>query len=136
MRGLAFLALALVALVFASAIGAGTASRTSLTITFWEDGSKSSEKTVWTLRCNPAGGTLKRPALACRRIATAGWKLFAPVKDGTICTQIYGGPQVGLVVGTVDGRRVWAKYQRRNGCEISRWNKVSPWLLPPGGVTS
>jgi Subtilisin inhibitor-like len=135
MRELALLALALVGLVSASAAGAGTASRTSLTITFWEDGSKTSEKTVWTLRCNPAGGTLKRPAVACSRIATAGWNLFAPVKHGMICTQIYGGPQAALVVGTVQGRRVWAKFQRRNGCEISRWNRVSPWLLPPGGVT-
>ena len=136
MRALPLLAFALIAFVSASATGAGTASRTSLTITFWADGSKTSEKTVWTLRCNPAGGTLKRPAVACERIATGGWKLFAPVKDGTVCTQIYGGPQTALIVGTVQGRRVWAKFQRRNGCEISRWNRVSPWLLPPGGVTS
>jgi hypothetical protein len=30
---------------------------------------------------------------------------------------------------------VWASFSRQNGCAIARWNRVSPWLLPPGGVT-
>jgi hypothetical protein len=50
-----------------------------------------------------------------------------------VCTELYGGPQVALVVGSVQGRRVWARLQRRNGCEIARWSRVSPWLLPAGG---
>jgi hypothetical protein len=135
MRGLTVLAVAVLVLGVVSAAAAGSSSRTALTVTYWEDGSLPGDKTVWTLECNPAAGTLKRPAAACRRLATASWRLFAPVKEGTICTEIYGGPQVALVAGTVQGRRVWAKLQRRNGCEIARWNRVSPWLLPPGGVT-
>ena len=136
MRRLALPALALAMLAFAVSAAASTAQRTALTVTFWENGSRPADKTVWTLRCNPPGGTLSRPAVACRKLATGGRRLFAPLADGAICTQIYGGPQVALVVGIVEGRRMWARFQRRNGCEIARWNRVSPWLLPPGGVTS
>jgi hypothetical protein len=136
MRGPALLALALAALTFGSVAGAGTAERTSLTVTYWPNGTTLTEKTVWTLRCNPPGGTLRRPAVACDRLAAGGRRLFAPVGSGALCTQIYGGPQVALVTGTIDGRRVWARFQRRDGCEIARWKRVSPWLLPPGGVTS
>jgi hypothetical protein len=134
MRTFAVCAAALTLLAAGSA-SAGSSARTHLTVTYWEDGSRSADRTVWTLQCDPADGTLLRAAVACRRIATGGRTLFAPVKGGTLCTQIYGGPQVGLVVGAIEGRRVWVRFQRRNGCEIGRWKQVSPWLLPPGGVT-
>ena len=133
MRGLVLVTALLLALAAGSA-SAGTQSRTALTVAYWAEGT-SSAKTVWTLRCDPAGGTLKRPARACRHLAEGGRQLFAPVKRGEICTQIYGGPEVAIVSGMLDGRRVWARFQRRNGCEIDRWNRLSPWLLPAGGVT-
>ncbi len=62
-------------------------------------------------------------------------KLFAPLRKDMVCTEIYGGPQRARVVGTVDGKRVWATFTRRDGCEIDRWQRISPWLVPPGGVT-
>lgn len=135
MRGLVLTALALVALASASIAGAGASARISLTVTYWENGSRPGDKSVSKLSCNPARGTVPRPAVACRRLLTEGRKLFAPVPHGSLCTEIYGGPQVALVTGSIDGHRVWARFQRRNGCEISRWQRVSPWLLPPGGVT-
>ena len=52
-----------------------------------------------------------------------------------VCTEIYGGPQKARVVGTVAGRRIWATFTRTNGCEIERWSRISPWLVPAGGVT-
>jgi hypothetical protein len=134
MRTFAVCAAALTLLAAGSA-SAGSSARTHLTVTYWEDGARTTDKTVWALQCDPPAGTLPRPALACRRIATSGRAFFAPLKEGIACTEIYGGPQVGLVVGAIDGRRVWSKFQRRNGCEIGRWQRVSPWLLPPGGVT-
>ena len=134
MRGSLVLTVASLLFVAGSATG-GTSSRTSLTVTYWADGSRLTEKSVWTLRCNPPAGTLKRPVVACGRLAAGGWSLFIPVKKGTVCTEIYGGPQVALIVGTVDGRRVWARVQRRDGCEVARWNRLTRWLLPPGGVT-
>ena len=135
----AFVLLAL-ALVVGGSIAAGVASgaagqgRTAVTITFWDEGQRTPDPVVWTLRCDPARGTHPRPELACRKLAAGGWKLVSPVPAGTICTEIYGGPQVARVVGLLEGRKVWARFTRTNGCQISRWNKLSPWLLPAGGV--
>jgi hypothetical protein len=118
----------------ASSFGAGPPP-TSLRISFWEDGSGGTPDTVWTLRCNPARGSLPQPARACRRLAAGGARLFAPVRPDTVCTEIYGGPQRAHVVGVLAGKRIWSTFTRTNGCEIDRWQRLSPWLLPPGGVT-
>ena len=128
-------ALVLVAIVCASASAAQSAS-TSLRITFWADSSKLLDRESWTLRCNPAGGSLPRPARACTRLLAGGVRLFAPVPKTAACTEIYGGPQQARAVGTVKGRVVRATFSRTNGCEIARWQRISPWLVPPGGVTS
>jgi hypothetical protein len=122
-------------LVACSSAAAGPADGTSLRISFWEDGKGAAPDVVWTLQCDPADGSLARPARACDRIDAGGAKLFAPLPKNIVCTEIYGGPQRARVVGTVDGKRVWVMFSRTNGCSIDRWQRVSPWLLPPGGVT-
>ena len=80
---------------------------------------------VATLRCDPPGGTVTRPADACRRIKALGRQALAPTPRGMACTLIYGGPQTALVAGTLNGSRVWARFTRRDGCEIARWNRVA-----------
>ncbi len=135
MRADAPLAVLVAALVASTAaLGAGS-STTSLRVTYWEDGEVTSKSVTWTLRCDPASGSLARPARACTRLAAGGVKLFAPLRKDMVCTELYGGPQRARVVGTVDGKRVWATFTRRDGCEIDRWQRISPWLVPPGGVT-
>jgi hypothetical protein len=134
MRAL-LVALVLAAIVSVSA-SAATASGTSLRITFWADSSKPLKHWSWTLRCNPPGGSLSRPTRACTRLLAGGVKLFAPVPKNSVCTEIYGGPQRARVVGTVKGQPIRATFSRTNGCEIARWQRISPWLIPPGGVTS
>jgi hypothetical protein len=129
-RIVAILCLIGAALAVSTTGSAGTAADTTLKVSYWENPARSSTRDVWTLRCAPAGGTLPRPALACRRLEALGAKLFAPVPRGAVCTQVYGGPQVARVIGSVDGKRVWAKFSRRNGCQIDRWDRLSPWLLP------
>jgi hypothetical protein len=42
----------------------------------------------------------------------------------TVCTQVYGGPQVAVVSGTLRGRPVWARFKRTDSCQIERWNRV------------
>jgi hypothetical protein len=78
----------------------------------------------WTLRCGPAGGTLPQAAAACRKLAALD-DPFAPVPADSMCSQIYGGPQTARVKGTYRGTRVSAVFNRRNGCEIARWKRVS-----------
>jgi hypothetical protein len=135
MRGRVVLAIAVAAFAACGVSHAGPQTGTSLRVTYWEDGEKASETTTWTLRCSPPRGTLARPARACTRFASAGAKVFAPTPKGVACTEIYGGPQKARVVGVVAGARVWATFTRADGCEIARWNRISPWLVPPGGVT-
>ena len=134
MRGLLLLALA----AALGACGSGSSAapgETSLTVRYWPNGRDAGARTTWTLRCEPARGTLPRPGRACTRLTSEGSKLFAPVPKNTVCTQIYGGPQVARVLGTLRGEEVSASFSRVDGCEIGRWNRLSPWLLPPGGVT-
>jgi hypothetical protein len=112
---------------------AEAASPTGLTIVYVADSSKPSERVRWTLRCDPVGGTHPRSAAVCRELRRLGWRAFRPPAPGTACAELYGGPQVALVSGTVDGRRVWARLSRIDGCQIARWDRVRS-LLPPGGV--
>ena len=129
MRGIALAVLA-AALLAAASGSAATSAVTALKITYWPKGEGSVAQKTWTLRCDPARGTVARPGDACRKLAVGGRKLFAPVPRPAICTQIYGGPDLARVIGVVEGRQVWATFNRTNGCHIERWNRFSPWLLP------
>ncbi|MDQ3671660.1 MAG: subtilase-type protease inhibitor [Actinomycetota bacterium] len=128
MRGIA---LCVLALVLAASGSAATSSVTALKITLWPNGEGSDRQKTWTLRCEPATGTIARPGEACRKLAAGERKLFAPVPRRAVCTEIYGGPDVARVIGVLEGGRVWATFNRTNGCHIDRWSRFSPWLLPP-----
>ena len=106
---------------------------TSLNITVWPDGEGHPGKRVWTLRCAPVGGTLPHRASACTALARLSHP-FAPTPTGVACTQIYGGPQEALVTGRFRGRSVRARFSRKDGCEIARWNRVR--FLFPGAVAT
>ena len=125
----------LIAATSATTGSAATSSVTTLRITYWEDSAKPGESVTWTLRCAPPRGSLAQPARACRKLAAGGVRLFVPTPKNVACTEIYGGPQRARVVGVLDGKRVRATFSRTNGCEIARWQRISPWLVPPGGVT-
>jgi Subtilisin inhibitor-like len=133
------LALVAVVAVAIAGIAGGSAATTSaktvsLTITYWNDEQPSAAPERWTLRCNPLGGTLPNRKRACAKLSNLALGAFARVPEDAICTQIYGGPQKAVVKGTIGSTRIWSSFRRRNGCEISRWARFSPWLLPPGGV--
>ncbi|WP_330338991.1 SSI family serine proteinase inhibitor [Streptomyces sp. NBC_00557] len=91
---------------------------------------------TYELFCHPAGGTHPDAVEACRVLdAQTNWgrDLFAPVAPGTACTMLYGGPATAHVTGTWAGRRVDAAYDRSNGCETGRWDRMVP-LLPKAGA--
>ncbi|RSS56121.1 SSI family serine proteinase inhibitor [Streptomyces sp. WAC06614] len=84
------------------------------------------------LECDPPGGTHPKKERACERLDRldrAGKDPFAPVPKDRICSYVDGGPATAHVTGNWRGRQVDARFQRRNGCEIKRWNDLEP-LLP------
>ncbi|MBQ0827835.1 SSI family serine proteinase inhibitor [Streptomyces tagetis] len=87
---------------------------------------------TYELYCRPGGGSHPDPDGACAVVdgnARWGQETFAPVPEGSFCTLQYGGPATAHVTGVWDGRAVDATYDRSNGCEISRWDRMVP-LLP------
>ncbi|MFI1046838.1 SSI family serine proteinase inhibitor [Streptomyces griseoruber] len=84
---------------------------------------------VW---CRPAGGRHPDVSGACRTVDRGtrwGRDPFAPVPSGSPCTMRYGGAATAHVTGRWAGRPVDATYERRDGCEIERWDRMVP-LLP------
>lgn len=107
---------------------------TSLHITVWPDGMAQPAKKVYTLECAPVGGTLPRRAAACTSLMKVQ-SPFAPTPKGMACTQIYGGPQEALVTGSFRGKLVRARFSRKDGCQIARWNRVQ-FLFPGASANS
>jgi hypothetical protein len=76
-----------------------------------------------------AGSSLPDPAAALTAVERFGEDIFFP-KPGPpkLCTQQYGGPQVAVVTGFLDGRPVNVTFRRTDGCEIARWRAMAPLL--------
>lgn len=122
----------LIAALTATACGgddSGGGGETSLTIVYWEDGDRPDSSETWILDCNPSGGDHPEPEEACAVLDSAGRAAFEPVPDGTACAEIFGGPQRAEVSGTLDGETVEATFDRHNGCEMERWDRLEG-LLP------
>ena len=93
---------------------------TRLEISVWRAGTDGPVR-VTTVECPAPGDT-------CDQLDALD-DPFAPVPEGAICTLIYGGPQVAEVRGTYRGETVDARFNRTNGCEIQRWDRVA-FLFP------
>ncbi|MEV5885471.1 SSI family serine proteinase inhibitor [Streptomyces sp. NPDC052020] len=88
------------------------------------------------LSCHPGGGSHPDPEGACaavERNTRWGQDAFAPAGRGGVCTMQYGGPATARVTGVWAGRPVDARYDRRDGCAIARWDRMVP-LLPDLGA--
>jgi hypothetical protein len=119
-----------------SVLAAVLLASTSLHITVWPNGVDSTPKHSYTLRCAPVGGTLPARSSACARLAKLT-KPFAPTPKGIACTQIYSGPAEATVTGRFRGQVVNAHFNRKDGCETARFNRVRflfpGWFSPPSG---
>jgi hypothetical protein len=51
--------------------------------------------------------------------------------EDQMCTEIYGGPDVATITGTIDEAAVDATVDRANGCGISDWDDLLGGMLPP-----
>lgn len=86
------------------------------------------------LRCDPVGGDHPDGAAACDVLTQAtddDKNLFTPVADDAICTFLHGGPATATIEGRWAGEPVKADFNRVNGCEVDRWNKLVPVLPQP-----
>jgi len=105
---------------------ASSAASTSLTIKYTP--SNGVAPTTWSLTCDPVGGTHPNAKAACAALAAqqkAGKDPFAAVPKGQMCTMIFAGPQVSTVTGTWQGKPVNTTFDRKNGCETTRWNALA-----------
>ena len=68
-------------------------------------------------------------ATVCRRARTIASFLAARPGSKRICTQIYGGRQRAVIMGTIGTRRIDRRLKRTNGCEIGDWQHAVP-LVP------
>ena len=113
----------------------GEAAATSLTVEFAADGSTTSD--TWTLQCDGAaplpGSNAPDPAAACAVLAEQGSALFAESATDRMCTQNIAGMQRARVTGTVNGEPVDASFSLTDGCEISRWERLTGLLGPAEG---
>lgn len=90
---------------------------------------------TYELDCHPGGGSHPDAGRACavvERNTRWGKDAFAPVPPDSACTMQYGGPATAHVTGTWAGRPVDARFDRSNGCEVGRWDRLVP-LLPDLG---
>ena len=56
---------------------------------------------------------------------------LAPVPDGMACAEIYGGPAVASVTGTLRGESVRARFNLVDACQIERWRRNRALLGAP-----
>jgi hypothetical protein len=73
------------------------------------------------LECDVLGADASRPI--CRRLDGLTRDDLAPVPEDMSCAQIYGGPAVATVDGTLDGEPVQARFDLSDSCEIERWRR-------------
>lgn len=104
---------------------ADQASATALTISVTPKPGAKPQK--WTLKCDPPGGSHPKAKQACATLSKVK-SPFAATPKNQMCTQIFGGPQQAKIDGTWHGAKVDATYNRKNGCEIKRWNALKPVL--------
>jgi len=115
----------LVAGLLAASAASGAPPSTRLLVTLYPQGPGApGTARHYVLRCEPAAGTVPRPARACRLLLRLP-RPFAPVPPGTVCSQLALGPQEAFVSGRLRGAQVNAHLVVRDSCEIARWRRLA-----------
>ncbi|MGW0736360.1 SSI family serine proteinase inhibitor [Streptomyces sp. NPDC002851] len=97
---------------------------------------------TYELHCGSHGtfnGLHPDAAAACDRLkelTDEGVDPFAPTPTRAMCTMQHGGPGTARITGVWQGRTVDATYDRGNGCEIERWDRLVPVLPETGGMAA
>lgn len=67
---------------------------------------------------------------ACGGLRRLSRSDLAPVPADMVCAQVYGGPAVATVEGTLRGEPVAARFKLTDACEIERWRRNRALLGP------
>ena len=97
-------------------------AETSLEISVDTDGDGPGEPFEATLECPSAGAS----QAACAEVAKLPADPAAPTPPDQPCTEIFGGPDVMTITGTLEGEEIDARFTRANGCEIERYDRFLP----------
>lgn len=118
-------------------LGGGPYPIADLTVTYQLD--EASDAVSYQLAClgdtatvtgDGAPGDAAAMCLALNEQALRDRVLLGPPAD-VACTEIYGGPQIATITGTLDGESVDAAFDRANGCGISDWDQFALFLPAP-----
>jgi hypothetical protein len=112
-----------------SGAGEPSAAATELRIELDRDGAGGEAAESAAVSCDGAGGDE-----ACAPVGDLPPDPAAPVPPDTACTELYGGPDLLTITGTLEGEAIDAEFTRENGCEIERFDRWVPLLreLFPG----
>jgi hypothetical protein len=102
----------------------GSMATTRIVVTVDPDGTGGDPPLRRELVCDPGDDNP-----ACALAARLSPAQLDPVPPDALCTKIYGGPQVATIEGSLEGERVDARLTRADGCEIERFDHVTPLLL-------
>jgi len=119
-------------------LGAGPYPIADLTVTAYTDGSDMSTGSVYRLACLGDTATLTGDSVAlsadsmCLTLNddSARTRLIEGFPDKIACTMQYGGPELAVITGTLDGQPVDTTVDRTNGCGIAEWTGLLGHLLP------
>lgn len=104
--------------------GSSPIDETELTITLDADGPGGEPAAEAHVQCPGADA----PQTACQAIEELPDDPAAPIDPNTPCTEIYGGPDVVTVEGTLETEPIDTQLTRENGCEIERFDRFAPLL--------
>lgn len=104
--------------------GSDQGGATELEIAVDPDGEGKLEPLTATVECE--GGETDDPV--CAAVEELPDDPGAPTPPDVACTELYGGPDVLTVKGTLRGAPIDAEMTRGNGCEIERFERFTPLL--------
>jgi hypothetical protein len=106
----------------ATASGPATTAAAKISLDVVFSGSPTTAAAHYTLRCDPAGGTVTNPVSACARLMR-GTSLFGPLPAHVACPMIMANAGRATLTGTYLGRPVHETVVD-GGCDLSRWAKL------------
>lgn len=78
----------------------------------------------WSLRCDPAGGTMPDPAAACRLLATDATILHPMGATHIMCRPIMANARSFTITGTWYGTNLH-EVVTDGGCDLRRWSRMA-----------